>query len=367
VETNLEYEEYKGTGEVNSSFSYVLFMIFPILALFAGGIFYRKQNPEISISSFLSGAIGIGLIYSLLLSIFSLFSGFDYDLNLSESGESVLFNLSASYPFFQTFLKALLIGTVFSFLGMLFSINFRQMTIHLEHLIPYGNAVHQGFAAFTRGFITLSIIIITFLAIKLNEWKSSLEWIDVLDVPGLSQLLEKTTWAAGYLGVQLSSLIYSMLHFSPLSFTLEGDGESGGIDYSIFSGFTYLGDAVTEDMSSLEYFFSSYDIDLYLQLAVLIPVLLLLFAGYSMAKSNQSSFKSLAIFSLVYSLFAVSLAAVCAVHVDGMVDIIGESKTILNFSVATSTFKVFIGSFILAYIAGFAGSYLTKFFPGAGK
>ncbi|HWL22807.1 MAG TPA: zinc ribbon domain-containing protein [Ureibacillus sp.] len=365
MESNYIYHE-KFTGELDVHFTYILFILFPILSLFVAGIVYRKTNPVVSNQSFLSGSIGIGLIYSLILTVFSLFSGFSYNFQLADEGAHIKFDVDTSYSLFAAIFNGFIIGTVFSLLGMLFSINFRQITKHLENLFPYGGAIHQGFASFTRGFLALSVIMVIILASKLNEWKSKLifEWIDV---PGLSQLLEKTTVFATYIGVQLSSILYSMLHFSPLSLKVDAEGESGAISYSILSGFHYSGSALHEDMSDLEYFLSFSNLDLYLKLAMLIPVLLLLFAGYSLAKSNQASFQSLAVFSLVYSLFTATLAAACAIHIEGMMDIMDEGKTAFNFSLAVSTIRVFISSFLLAYVIGFIGSYLSKLLPNTSK
>ncbi|WP_407407854.1 hypothetical protein [Peribacillus sp.] len=365
MESNNSYEDYKGSGELSLSFTYVLFIIIPLLCLFVSGIVYRKKHTDISIQSFLSGAVGIALIYSLLLTFLSLFSGFDYKIKHSESGESLNLAITTAYPFFQTFFKGLLFGIVFSMLGMLFSINYRQITKQLESLIPYGNAVHQGFSAFIRGFVTLTIVMVAILISKINDAK---EMLSVLDVPGVSQqILEKTTLAACYLGVQLSSIVYSMLHFTPLSLKGEGDGESGEISFSVFSGFSTDGDVMEGgDLSYLDLFFSFTNIDLYLKLAMILPILLLIFAGYSMAKSKQSSFVSLAVLSLVYSLFVSAIASFSAISLNGLFDM-GDGENAITFSLGVSVVQVFIGSFILSYIAGFAGSYLNKFFPGSLK
>ncbi|MFJ7831087.1 zinc ribbon domain-containing protein [Peribacillus sp. NPDC097284] len=365
MESNNSYEDYKGSGELSLSFTYVLFIIIPLLCLFVSGIVYRKKHTDISIQSFLSGAVGIALIYSLLLTFLSLFSGFDYKIKHSESGESLNLAITTAYPFFQTFFKGLLFGIVFSMLGMLFSINYRQITKQLESLIPYGNAVHQGFSAFIRGFVTLTIVMVAILISKMNDAK---EMLSVLDVPGVSQqILEKTTLAACYLGVQLSSIVYSMLHFTPLSLKGEGDGESGEISFSVFSGFSTDGDVMEGgDLSYLDLFFSFTNIDLYLKLAMILPILLLIFAGYSMAKSKQSSFVSLAVLSLVYSLFVSAIASFSAISLNGLFDM-GDGENAITFSLGVSVVQVFIGSFILSYIAGFAGSYLNKFFPGSLK
>lgn len=363
LESNSSYDDYKGTGELNLSFTYVLFIILPLIGLFGSGILYRKKQTDVSLQSFLSGAIGIALIYSLLLTIFSLFSGFDYELKHADDGVSFNLAMNTAYPLFETFFKGLMFGMVFSLLGMLFSINFRQMTKQLEMLIPYGNAVHQGFAAFLRGFTALTIIMVAILISKINDVKAMLPMVDI---PGVSQLvLEKTTWVACYLGVQLSSIVYGMSHFSPLSLKYEGDGDSGEFSFSTLSGFKTDSTSMDEDLY-LDLFFNVTNIDLYLKFAMIIPILLLIFAGYSLAKSKEFSFGSLAILSLVYSLFVSALASFSAISLDGLINM-GDEENAITFSIGVSVIRVFIGSFILSYIAGFAGSYLTKYFPGSLK
>lgn len=359
LDVNTYFEEIHGTADLDISFALIAYILFPLIGLFVGGILYRKNNPEISFKSFLSGSFGIGLIYTLLLTALSFFSGFDYQLNLSKSGERVSIDLGTNYPLFQTIVKGFLFGFIFSMLGMLFSINYRRVTKHLEKFIPYGNAVHQGFAAFVRGFISFSIIFVGYLFGKMNDLK---EIIGSLHVPELPELLEKTSYAIGLFGIQVSSIFYSMLHFSPLSFHLKADGESSGIQYSIFSGFKFTGEAMNGDLIQLEYFFNLFDIDLYFKLAMVIPVIFLLFAGYSMAKANQFSLKSLAISSAVYSLFMVALASFSILNVDGVAEAVEEGKQMFQLSLTVSLIKVFIGSFGLSFAAGYGGMYLKKIF-----
>ena len=358
--SNIYEEVEKATGKLDLNGESILFILLPLIALFAAGIIYRRKSPEISIQSFLISAVGIGLLYSLMVTILSFFSGFDYKLNLSEAGDSVSIKIDTTYNFFFIFIKSLLIGTGFSLLGMLFSIDYRRITKHLESLMPFGDAIHQGFSAFVRGFALVSVIMIVILAIKVKDLQKSLEW---LGNPFVNQLFEQSGMTVVFAGVGLSSLIYSMLHFSPLSFNFTQygfNGETAGISYSIFSGFKYHGSANELDIAQLDYYISAYDIDLYLKLAIIIPILFLLIAGYFLKSPNRSIYSSLAIFSLVYSLFTVILASMGSIAIEGEMRVLGEQTERLSITLAINLFKVFMGSFIMSYTAGFAGNYLRR-------
>ena len=358
--SNIYGEVEKATGKLNINGESILLIVLPLISLFAAGIIYRKKNPEISISSFLISAAGIGLLYSLMVMVLSFFSGFDYKLNFSEAGDSVSIKIDTTYHFFFVFIKSLFIGFGFSLLGMLFSIDSRKITKHLESLMPFGSAIHEGFSAFIRGFALVSIVMIVILAIKVKDLQDSLDW---LGSPFINQWFEQSGMMVVFAGVGLSTLIYSMLHFSTLSFDFTQYGfygETAGIGYSIFSGFNYSGTANELDIAQLDYYINAYDIDLYLKLAIIIPILFLLIAGYFLKSPNRSIYSSLAIFSLVYSLFTVILASMGSIAIEGEMRVIGEQTERISITLAINLFKVFMGSFLISYIAGFAGSYLRK-------
>ena len=222
------------------------------------------------------------------------------------------------------------------------------------------DAIHEGISAFFRSFAVISIIMIVLLAMKANDLQRS---SGMGGHPFLNQLFDHSAIPVVFAGVELSSLIYGMLHFSPLSFKFTEYGlfgSTGEISYSIFSGSNYYGVANEIDFAQLDYFISTYDIDLYLKLAVIIPIVFLLLAGYFMKKSNHSIFITLIIFSLVYSLLTVMVASIGSIAINGEVKILGGESDPISTSLAVSLFKVFIGSFILSYVVGLAGSYLRK-------
>jgi len=355
-----------GGGELSLKGTFVILLLLPFIALFAAGIVYRRKNEEVSLQNFLTGAMGIGLLYSLLLLILSFFSGFNYKLDLSEAGERIIFEIGTAYSFLHAFLKAFFLGTMVSFFGMLFSIDYRRVTRHLEKIGPYGNAVHQGFAAFVRGFFFFTLIMILILYNKMTDLKVMLLRYGAVD---LDHFFDKTFQMVGYLGVQLSSIIYSLLPFSSLSLSNRIDSpyvnENGEILYSIFNGFRMDGDASTGWLADLHYFFNMFHFNVYLKLALVIPILFLLCAGFSMAKYNGFSIQKLAVASLVYSLLMAGLAIICGFEVEAVLDNFEGVRETILIAITVNSLKVWLGSFILAFAAGFAGSFISRYIPGS--
>ena len=226
--------------------------------------------------------------------------------------------------------------------------------------MPFGDAIHQGFSTFVRGFALVSVIMMVILAIKVNDSQKSLEW---LGNPFVNQFFEQSFgMTVVFAGVGLSSLIYSMLHFSPLSFNFTQYGFNGETMVLVTQYSPVLSTMeVQMNWTLLNWIITLVlMIDLYLKLAIIIPILFLLIAGYFLKSPNRSIYSSLAIFSLVYSLFTVILASMGSIAIEGEMRVIGEQTERISITLAINLFKVFMGSFIMSYSAGFAGSYLRK-------
>ncbi|KAB7706645.1 hypothetical protein F9802_10645 [Bacillus aerolatus] len=360
----LNYDEGSFAGKLKIDASSLIFLLFPLITLFLAGTLHRRQTKDESFSLLLAGAISIGIVYGLLLSILSFFSGFSYDLKVNEGGESFKAAIDTSYFFLAAFLKGALLGAFVSLLGMLFSLDNRHVTKHLERFMPYGEAVHQGFSAFVRGFALLAVIFTVIVGTKLNEWKESfIDFSTLFDLPLSSELLEKTWSFAASIGAQLAAIVYSMLHFTPLTFKMNVDEFASNVEmrYSIFGGFQDSFGGMTQN---LDIFLDMNNIALYLKLAILIPAGFLLWAGYSLAKSNQAGWQTFVIFGLVYSLFTAILAAASGVFLNGefMSEGFDNDRQTMDYSISVSAIRVLISSFLMAVILSFAGSWLYKFF-----
>ncbi|MFK2826628.1 zinc ribbon domain-containing protein [Bacillus sp. B190/17] len=360
----LGYDEGSFNGKLKIDSSSIILLLLPFTSLFVAGILYRRYMNDQSFSHFLTAAVSIGAIYGIFLCVFSFFSGFSYDLKVSEGGDLFKASINTSYFFLAAFIKAALIGVFASLSGMLFSLDYRHITKHLEQLIPYGEAAHQGFSAFIRSFVLLAIIFIVIIGTKLNEWKENvLDLSYMMDLPLSSELLEKTWSFAAFIGTQLGALVYSMLHFTPLAFKMNLDsiGSDIEIHYAIFGGFQDSFGGMTQN---LDVFFDMNNIGLYLKSAILIPIAFLLWAGYSLAKLKQTNWQTFVIFSLVYSVFTAVLAAASGTFLSGSVTAEGDFDTqqqALNYTIAVSSIRVLLLSFLMAGTLSFAGSWLYKF------
>ncbi|MGJ7910814.1 hypothetical protein [Neobacillus sp. LXY-1] len=344
----------KVTAEVEAKNGFIIYLLIPFLGLFGAGIYAGRKNKNSGINSHLSNALGIGVIYAVVMSIFSLFAGFSYDINISK----VSLSMDNDYSFFKTLFMTLLFGFFFSFIGSLFSINFRKATGHLAEWLPSGEAIHQAIVIPFRAIFIFTVGLFIYLSSKLADFKEGLG--DWLNGTPLEQLLDKSYALIASLSVQLGSFFWNLLHFSPLTLLVNEEGEKGSLAYGVFSGLIATGEAKDDsDILAFDSLISSADFDLYLKIALIIPIALFLWAGFKIAKRDQMV-KNLIVFSVVYSIIMMILAAFTDIGFVVSSHAMGESTNMemnLGFGAAGTFMKSLLFSFVFAYL----GTWIHKF------
>lgn len=356
-------DEDEGSFKVKFSLSFMLiiFIFIPIIATLIAGIIYGQRHKEASIPTRLYSALCIGLIYGLFLSIFSLFSGFSYDLNLVSEGDKINIEAATSYSFIKSFILAAILGTIFSFVGTLFAVNYRHFTRTLAETVPYGQVIHQSFSTFVRGLILSIAIGIAFIISKANELKENVLFMEFADLGPLTALIEKANTLSLMLGTQIGSTLWGMVHFTPLTLKVANDDENIDIAYSLFSGLE-LGSVPDYsdflfDSIRLEGLGTSFTV----KLLVMIPTLLFVWSGYKIAKSGQFSFVSIALYSAIYSLLVLALGSLSLLSVDfSMIQSASEYGDKASFYLGMGALGLFIRSFIFSYLVTFASGFITK-------
>ncbi|PTY75100.1 hypothetical protein B5V88_15435 [Heyndrickxia sporothermodurans] len=343
-------------GSVTVGIGMLIYLIGPFIGLFLAGIYAGRKIQNTSLMKRFNQSIGIGICYAIILSIFSLFSGFSKKINIHDHGFNISFHMGVNYSIFGVFVSTLFFGILFSFLGILFAMNFRKTTGNLKEIPQFGQAIHQGFSVFYRGFglfAIVSIIVFWVIGSKYNFFEYLEQNIDFFTVSKMKVFYYLT------FGLQFGFYIWSSLHFAPFGFNYNVGNEKGNLAYHIFSGFKGEG-SVSEGMWVLENSFTSHHIDLYLKLAIIIPIALFLYAGYKMGKSKTFSWKSVILFSLIYSLFMSITAGFTNLEMvlkyNGT-DVINK-PTSLFFGF--HPFGMFIRSFIFSFIVSYAGSFINK-------
>ncbi|KOO37219.1 zinc ribbon domain-containing protein [Priestia koreensis] len=338
------YSEENNTyeGKLHISFTFVIYILIPMLALFVGGLFAGRKQPHSSVMERLYLALSIGGIYGIILALFSLFSGFSYDVNMAKDAFHLKLDIHASYSFIKSLFIGLTVGTVLTFIGMLFSINYRQFTKQLSDTVPFGEVIHQAFSTFVRGIVIMSVIMmIAVLVLKDNLS----DFIDFLPVDYLSDQSALLVAAAG---TQAGSILLNLAHLVPLHIDNLLTKDTS-LTFSIFGGLK--GDELAELLGDF------IETPFYLYFVFLLPIALFIWSGYKMKTARQGSLQNLAIYSIIYAILIGFMAYLTQMNFN-----LEDSKhdDPLNSFVGFSIFGSFIRAFIFSYIFAYVGGYIAK-------
>jgi hypothetical protein len=348
------------TGDIGVNNGIVMYLLIPFIALFIAGCIAGFRNKEASIGNRVQQAFLIAIFYSILLSVLSLFIGFNYKLNLDEADVVMNIHLSNNYSFFATLFVSFILAFLFSGLGLLFARNFKQTTGVLHQEYAFGEAIHQSIWTFVRGIGVFFVISIAIIGSKVNEFKAQI-LPEVIGTP-LEEILDKSYLLVTTLSAQLSVLVWNVVHLSPLKLVVaEGVGageEEASMSYGLFSGLSAKGEANT-DLFFAQMFLKEANIDLYLKLAIILPILLFLWAGYRIAAKSYNLLNSIAVFSILYAVLMTGLASLSSLGVDVSMNAFGDTEG-FNAGLGFSAFGVFIRSLLFAAIFSYIGSWLHK-------
>lgn len=358
----------KGTGAI-SIFSqsgsigvvthngFLIYLLIPFIALFTAGIFAGRRNNRTNLSDRLYDALGIALLYSVVFTIVSFFAGFHYHFPVKVNPVTVDFDIDTRYSFLRTFFMTLLFGFVFSSLGILFSINFKKITGHLEEWIPSGRAVHQAIIVPFIGLFALFIGLFIYLTSKFSDFKEQIG-PEVSGTP-IAVLLDKSTSMIASLSVQLGDYVWNLLHLAPLTFLMNSQSESitGSVSYSIFSGFSGTGDT-SNGLEFLQSALSSTDIEMYLKFALILPIALFIWSGFRISK-QPNQIKNLIVFSIVYAIIMSGIASFSNIGFNVTAGIGTESGN-MSMSLGFGALGTFIRSLLFSFVFAYLGTWITK-------
>lgn len=348
-----EFMEDEFKREYKLSLGLVINLLIPAIALFIAGIFFRKKTKEASIYSVFYGSLSIAPLYGVILSIVSFFSGFSYEVKIEE----LSLDLSTSYFFLAAFLKGFGIAFLFSLIGMLFSITFKKATGHLSDMLSIGEALHQGIATFFRSFLIFAVIMM--IAVYNGLKRLEIFAAESLGSSPLGLLLEKSFGFILAAGAQLGVYAWNLASFGALAFTGKEDKDEFSLAYSILSGLKPTGDYSGSDMFEMQMFLDSINFGLYTKLAVLILAALFVWSGYRLAVKGNASIKSLAIYSLVYSVMFGLLTYLAGFHFSSE-SLATEDSYHYEITFGVSAMATFVKSLIMSFILAYAGTLIVK-------
>ncbi|MCM3568998.1 zinc ribbon domain-containing protein [Neobacillus mesonae] len=335
----------------------LIYLLFPFIGLLAAGIYAGRKTRGLDLPNRLVDAAGIAIIYSIFSTIISLFAGFSYHTNLHQMGMSLSLEMNTHYSFFKTFLITLLIGFVFSSFGILFSTNFKRITGHLSKMVPFGEAIHQAIAVPIRGILILFVLFFVYFMSLIAKFKEQLGF-EIEGTP-LAGLLDKSYTIITGLSLQFGTYLWNLLNFSSLTFTGQEDQDKGTISYHVFTGIHGSGEDVESDLEDIAAFITSYDIGVYAKFALVIPIVLLIWAGIRIA-SQPNVMKSLVVFSGLYAVIMMVIASFADVGFSFTSKESTDDPYSFSMMLGFSPFSTLICSFIFSFVLAYAGTWINR-------
>lgn len=353
---DLGFDEGSFSVDALAKNGYLLYLLIPFIGLFAAGMVAGRKTRGEDLARRLTDAAGIAIIYALVCTVISFFAGFSHEVNMSQMGMKFSLSIDTHYSFFRTLLMTLLIGFLFSGFGILFSTNFRKITGHLSEKLPFGESIHQAIAVPFRGILIFSVIIFAMLVSQVAKLKEELGF--ELDGTPLEELLNKSYSLIAASSVQLGTYLWNLLHFASLTFSGGEDKNTGSISYHLLSGFHLKGEAADSDFEAIASLMATNDVGMYLKFALIIPIILLVWAGFRIAK-QPNVVKNLVIFSAVYAVIMMGLASFSDIGFS-LTSVDNGDPYSMSMMLGFSPFSTLIFSFIFSFICAYAGTWLYK-------
>jgi hypothetical protein len=360
---DISFKASGGTGLESGSITahvlvqngFFIYLLIPFIGLLAAGILAGRKNQRTNLPERLYDAIAIGFLYSIFFTIVSFFAGFSYHGNLNIDVANISLDIHTTYSWIKTFFMTLLFGFLFSGLGILFSINFKKVTGHLEEWLPSGRAIHQAIVIPFIGSFLFFIGFLIYLVSKFSQFKDQV--LGGVSGTPLADAVNKSTGMIVTLSVQMASYVWNLLHFAPMTFSLQEKTVTGTVSYSIFSGLTATG-AGLDSLSGMQSALSTTDIEMYLKFALIIPAALFIWAGFRLAK-QPGLLKNLLVFSVVYAIIMSGIAAFSVIGFNANANAVGDTEN-MYISLGFGPMVTFISSLIFSFVFAYLGSWIPK-------
>lgn len=343
---------------------FFFFICIPLFVLGGVGFWMQKKYHMSSMLEKWITSLGTGLIYGLFLMIVSFTAGHD------------VLVMKLSYSFAASFVAGIIYGTVFSFVGMLLYAGRFDRAAYMEQTMPFGASIYYGVKAAITGFAVATIV--------------SIGWFITIDKPdSLSGLTYSDTVSEEVItAMQIAPKAWGMAHLAPVkiesdplgeemytefneTFNRDIDPNDMYIQISYVSGLSVAGMSPKEllmaERATLQEVKEAEDLNSIFHwglVLTVIPVLFMFLAGRKLAYyQSQNPYIPLAVMSAAYSLIAIMINMLSSIKISGettgaLMEFIPINGTLV--SVQNDTVYLLLFSFVIAYLAAFAGMKVAK-------
>ncbi|MCB4335804.1 zinc ribbon domain-containing protein [Bacillus cereus] len=343
---------------------FTLLLIIPFIIFAGTGIWLGKQHVAKTIKDQIFMAATVGIIYGVFLFIISFIASQSFAIPFSEAGK-----ITVGYSAMKSLLSGFVCGTLFTLLGFIAHTSKNNMAAAFQELMPYGASVYYGVSAMIKGLLVTAVAVCIMALVSKED--------------GIEPLKEITTLKSEstLLALELTPQLWSMAHFAPLEvsspalskeFTRIGkksNAYESTLSFSFISGVSVNGVELREILiskganeESLAEFDKVNNVFHYGLLLLIIPLFFMFRAGRKLAKLPTANiYITLAVCSGSYTIMMIVMNMISKfqINVSGTVtSLFGTSGTVL--SMQNSFTYLILFSFIVTYVAAFAGMKLVK-------
>lgn len=343
---------------------FTLLLIIPFIIFAGTGIWLGKQRVAKTIKDQIFIAATVGIIYGVFLFIISFIASQSFAIPFSDASK-----ITVGYSAIKSLLSGFVYGTLFTLIGFIAHTSKNNLAAAFQELMPYGASVYYGISATIKGLLVTAVVVcITALVNKEDS---------------IEPLKDMTTSKAQstLLALELTPQVWSMAHLAPLEVSSPALGrEFTGIgkksksfestlSFSFISGISVNGVKARDIMiskgtnqESLAEFDEVNSLFHYGLLLLIIPLFFMFRAGRKLAElPTANMYITLAVCSGSYTIMMIVMNIISKFQIDvsgTVTSFFGASGTVL--SIQNSFVYLTLFSFIVTYVAAFAGMKLAK-------
>ncbi|PDZ66230.1 hypothetical protein CON30_16850 [Bacillus cereus] len=343
---------------------FTLLLIIPFIIFAGTGIWLGKQGAAKTIKDQIFMAAIVGIIYGVFLFIISFIASQSFAIPFTDGGK-----ITVGFSAFKSLLSGFVCGTLFTLLGFIAHTSKNNMAAAFQELMPYGASIYYGISSMIKGFLATAVVMCILAVVLVSNIDSA--------APLQEEKESKTQGVL--LALELTPQVWSMAHFSPLEVSSpafdhqfkkytkqEADNK---LAFSFVSGISMNGigmkDVIIaqggypEDLAEVEEVNGAFHYGL---LLLIIPAFFMFMAGRKLAKlPTTNMYITLAVCSGSYTIMMIVLNIISKFQIDvsgKVMNLAGAGGTVL--SMQNSFVYLTLFSFILTYVAAFAGMKLAK-------
>lgn len=264
---------------------FIVIILLVIGGLILGYIVKRKNLP------LGESILGFSLIYGLFLMVSSFIASFSFKESFEIFYSRVNVNISGEFPLIESFMVGTFLASGVAGLAALLMVYGRDVFLYIR---TKSSAIQYLVYSTFISLVGVSLFTGIYFSISGKYIEGEL-------------FSEQANAVGNFIAGPMGMWVWNLSHLIPLNFTFEAPGENEIFSLHLFSSYKKLFelDSMYTFSQIKELFFINDGLPLLLKASLLIPVVLLIIAGYHLYQTHRLNIIELVKFSLIYAVIMI--------------------------------------------------------------